>query len=163
MFTAGRALSVLSRHNCRIATRRLATDTAAASASTESSRINLCTAVNDALQIAVEDNKRCHWSWCNTCSIRLPCELEVLCICRCLVFGEDVSFGGVFRCTAGLLQRFGKERVFNTPLSEQVRRPILTALLCGILHLRPNTRTVAMCHRALLGLELEQLHLVIQQ
>lgn len=39
---------------------------------------------------------------------------------RALVFGEDVSFGGVFRCTAGLLQRFGKDRVFNTPLSEQV-------------------------------------------
>lgn len=41
---------------------------------------------------------------------------------RALVFGEDVSFGGVFRCTAGLLQRFGKDRVFNTPLSEQVQQ-----------------------------------------
>lgn len=39
--------------------------------------------------------------------------------CRALVFGEDVAFGGVFRCTAGLLTRFGKARVFNTPLSEQ--------------------------------------------
>ena len=36
------------------------------------------------------------------------------------VFGEDVSFGGVFRCTIGLADRFGKQRVFNTPLCEQV-------------------------------------------
>lgn len=36
------------------------------------------------------------------------------------VFGEDVSFGGVFRCTTGLVDRFGKDRVFNTPLCEQV-------------------------------------------
>ncbi|KAK9807528.1 hypothetical protein WJX72_001632 [[Myrmecia] bisecta] len=38
---------------------------------------------------------------------------------RAMLFGEDVVFGGVFRCSAGLLERFGKERVFNTPLSEQ--------------------------------------------
>lgn len=36
------------------------------------------------------------------------------------VFGEDVGFGGVFRCTTGLADRFGKQRVFNTPLCEQV-------------------------------------------
>lgn len=36
------------------------------------------------------------------------------------VFGEDVGFGGVFRCTTGLADRFGKNRVFNTPLCEQV-------------------------------------------
>jgi 2-oxoisovalerate dehydrogenase E1 component beta subunit len=35
------------------------------------------------------------------------------------VFGEDVGFGGVFRCTVGLAERFGKERVFNTTLCEQ--------------------------------------------
>ena len=38
---------------------------------------------------------------------------------RTLVFGEDVAFGGVFRCSMGLLGDFGPERVFNTPLSEQ--------------------------------------------
>ena len=35
------------------------------------------------------------------------------------IFGEDVAFGGVFRCTVNLRERFGKHRVFNTPLSEQ--------------------------------------------
>src|SRR3954470_13131785 len=36
-----------------------------------------------------------------------------------VVFGEDVGyFGGVFRCTQGLQQRFGKSRCFDTPISE---------------------------------------------
>ena len=38
---------------------------------------------------------------------------------RVLLFGEDVAFGGVFRCSVKLLEDFGGERVFNTPLSEQ--------------------------------------------
>ena len=38
---------------------------------------------------------------------------------RTLVFGEDVAFGGVFRCSMNLAKDFGPERVFNTPLSEQ--------------------------------------------
>ena len=36
-----------------------------------------------------------------------------------LLFGEDVAFGGVFRCSMNLSRDFGADRVFNTPLSEQ--------------------------------------------
>ena len=38
---------------------------------------------------------------------------------RTVVLGEDVAFGGVFRCTVGLRDKFGPDRVFNTPLCEQ--------------------------------------------
>ncbi|XP_058105884.1 2-oxoisovalerate dehydrogenase subunit beta 1, mitochondrial-like isoform X1 [Magnolia sinica] len=56
---------------------------------------NLFSAINQALHIALETDPRAY------------------------VFGEDVSFGGVFRCTTGLADKFGKSRVFNTPLCEQ--------------------------------------------
>jgi len=36
-----------------------------------------------------------------------------------MLFGEDIAFGGVFRCSAGLATDFGSHRVFNTPLTEQ--------------------------------------------
>lgn len=36
-----------------------------------------------------------------------------------VIFGEDVAFGGVFRCTTDLRDKFGADRVFNTPLCEQ--------------------------------------------
>ncbi|MEP4423320.1 MAG: alpha-ketoacid dehydrogenase subunit beta [Nitratireductor sp.] len=36
-----------------------------------------------------------------------------------VVFGEDVGyFGGVFRCTQGLQERFGRDRCFDSPISE---------------------------------------------
>jgi pyruvate dehydrogenase E1 component beta subunit len=39
---------------------------------------------------------------------------------RLVTFGEDAgAFGGVFRVTTGLQQKFGEERCFDTPLCEQ--------------------------------------------
>jgi 2-oxoisovalerate dehydrogenase E1 component beta subunit len=64
-------------------------------ANKETKKMNLFQAVNDALRIALESDA------------------------TALVFGEDVAFGGVFRCTIGLQDKFGKDRVFNTPISEQ--------------------------------------------
>src|SRR5438552_1921583 len=38
---------------------------------------------------------------------------------RVIVFGMDVAtLGGVFRVTSGLLERFGPNRIFDTPMAE---------------------------------------------
>nr|CCC93601.1 putative 2-oxoisovalerate dehydrogenase beta subunit,mitochondrial precursor [Trypanosoma congolense IL3000] len=45
-----------------------------------------------------------------------------LCLARdpkTVLFGEDVAFGGVFRCSLDLAKRHGSKRVFDTPLCEQ--------------------------------------------
>ncbi|XP_026478141.1 2-oxoisovalerate dehydrogenase subunit beta, mitochondrial [Ctenocephalides felis] len=58
-------------------------------------RLNMFQAINNALDIALRtDESAC-------------------------VFGEDVAFGGVFRCTLDLQKKYGSSRVFNTPLCEQ--------------------------------------------
>lgn len=64
-------------------------------ANMETKRMNLFTALNDAMRIAMETDD------------------------SAILFGEDVGFGGVFRCSVGLQEKFGKDRVFNTPLCEQ--------------------------------------------
>jgi 2-oxoisovalerate dehydrogenase E1 component beta subunit len=57
--------------------------------------LNMIEAINDALDIMME---------------RDP---------NVVVMGEDVGyFGGVFRATAGLQKKYGKTRVFDTPISE---------------------------------------------
>jgi len=56
--------------------------------------MNLFTAINNALSIALKTDP------------------------NSILFGQDVAFGGVFRCTQGLQEEFGPNRVFNTPLSE---------------------------------------------
>jgi len=58
-------------------------------------KMNLFTAINDAMRIAMKTDD------------------------SVILFGEDVAFGGVFRCSVGLREEFGPDRVFNTPLSEQ--------------------------------------------
>ncbi|KAI9845104.1 MAG: hypothetical protein M1837_005108 [Sclerophora amabilis] len=63
--------------------------------SSTTKRLNLFQAVNDALATALSADE------------------------RVLLFGEDVAFGGVFRCSMNLATEYGSQRVFNTPLSEQ--------------------------------------------
>ncbi|KAI4604093.1 hypothetical protein KJ359_000221 [Pestalotiopsis sp. 9143b] len=58
-------------------------------------RMNLFQAINDALSTALAEDE------------------------NVIIFGEDVAFGGVFRCTMKLAEQYGGERVFNTPLTEQ--------------------------------------------
>ncbi len=57
-------------------------------------RMNLFTAINQAMAVALSTDD------------------------TAIVFGEDVAFGGVFRCSQNLREQFGAQRVFNTPLSE---------------------------------------------
>ncbi|KAJ2719417.1 2-oxoisovalerate dehydrogenase subunit beta 2, mitochondrial [Coemansia sp. Benny D115] len=64
-------------------------------AEAETKKMNMCQAVNDAMRHALSTDE------------------------TSVVFGEDVAFGGVFRCSSGLADEFGRERIFNTPLTEQ--------------------------------------------
>ena len=57
--------------------------------------MNLCATITNTLDIALENDD------------------------KAIIFGEDVKFGGVFRCTMGLNEKYGTDRIFNTPLSEQ--------------------------------------------
>jgi 2-oxoisovalerate dehydrogenase E1 component beta subunit len=60
-----------------------------------SRRLNMIEAINEALSVMMERDS------------------------NVVVFGEDVGyFGGVFRATAGLQKKFGKNRVFDTPINE---------------------------------------------
>ncbi len=53
-----------------------------------------------------------------------------------LILGEDVGFfGGVFRCTAGLQEKHGLHRVFDTPISEG--GIIAVSIGMGVAGLRP--------------------------
>ncbi|XP_055920362.1 2-oxoisovalerate dehydrogenase subunit beta, mitochondrial [Eupeodes corollae] len=58
-------------------------------------KMNMFQAINNAMDLALESDK------------------------SALVFGEDVGFGGVFRCSLNLQKKYGRQRVFNTPLCEQ--------------------------------------------
>lgn len=58
-------------------------------------KMNLFQAINDALATALGEDD------------------------NVVIFGEDVAFGGVFRCTMKLAETYGADRVFNTPLTEQ--------------------------------------------
>lgn len=52
-------------------------------------------------------------------AIRSAMEVEMEANDDIVVFGEDVGyFGGVFRCTQGLQEKYGKERCFDTPINE---------------------------------------------
>lgn len=52
-------------------------------------------------------------------AVRTTLEYEMAGDERVMVLGEDVgALGGVFRATAGLLERFGPDRVVDTPLAE---------------------------------------------
>lgn len=61
----------------------------------EKTKMNMFQAINNALDIVLKTDP------------------------KAIIFGEDVGFGGVFRCTLDLQKKYGKNRVFNTPLCEQ--------------------------------------------
>lgn len=58
-------------------------------------RTTMVSAINDALSIALSSEP------------------------KSILFGLDVGFGGVFRCSVGLREKFGEKRVMNAPVAEQ--------------------------------------------
>ncbi|KAF4723285.1 hypothetical protein FOZ63_028555, partial [Perkinsus olseni] len=68
---------------------------AAKASKVPSENMNMFMAINSAMTVAMEENP------------------------KTVMFGEDVAFGGVFRCSVNMRERFGPSRVFNSPLTEQ--------------------------------------------
>jgi len=60
-----------------------------------SENMTMVNAINDALSIALASDP------------------------KSILFGEDVAFGGVFRCSVGLREKHGADRVMNAPVCEQ--------------------------------------------
>eukprot|EP00747_Dinoflagellata_sp_TGD_P168763 gnl/TRDRNA2_/TRDRNA2_195925_c0_seq1.p1 gnl/TRDRNA2_/TRDRNA2_195925_c0~~gnl/TRDRNA2_/TRDRNA2_195925_c0_seq1.p1 ORF type:complete len:790 (-),score=115.86 gnl/TRDRNA2_/TRDRNA2_195925_c0_seq1:103-2472(-) len=58
-------------------------------------RTTMVNAINDALSIALASDP------------------------KTILYGEDVAFGGVFRCSVGLREKHGDGRVLNAPVAEQ--------------------------------------------
>jgi 2-oxoisovalerate dehydrogenase E1 component beta subunit len=55
---------------------------------------------------------------------------------RVFILGEDIGLsGGVFKVTAGLLDKYGEDRVLDTPLAEGII--IASAIGCAMMGLRP--------------------------
>lgn len=63
--------------------------------SRETQELTMVQAINEALSVALASNS------------------------RSVLFGEDVGFGGVFRCSVGLREKYGEHRVMNAPVAEQ--------------------------------------------
>jgi len=61
----------------------------------ETQKMTMVAAINDALRVAMQTDD------------------------SAVIFGEDVAFGGVFRCTVNLREEFGADRVLNMPINEQ--------------------------------------------
>uniref|UniRef100_K3WGU7 3-methyl-2-oxobutanoate dehydrogenase (2-methylpropanoyl-transferring) n=1 Tax=Globisporangium ultimum (strain ATCC 200006 / CBS 805.95 / DAOM BR144) TaxID=431595 RepID=K3WGU7_GLOUD len=82
-------------HSSAVQPAAAASAAALASAPRETVQMNMFTAINDAMRVAMATDP------------------------SAVVFGEDVAFGGVFRCSVDLKEEFGADRVFNSPLCEQ--------------------------------------------
>lgn len=85
--------------------------------------MNMVQAINDALDIKLKEDN------------------------NIVVYGEDVGFeGGVFRVTEGLQQKYGEDRVFDSPLAESAivgtavgmavagLRPVVEMQFCGFVY-----------------------------
>jgi pyruvate dehydrogenase E1 component beta subunit len=65
---------------------------------------------------------------------------------KVVVLGEDVGRdGGVFRVTDGLIQRFGEERVIDTPLAESGIVGMAIGMASHILPTTSWSRTPRVC------------------
>ncbi|KAF5835872.1 putative branched-chain alpha-keto acid dehydrogenase E1 beta subunit [Dunaliella salina] len=84
----------------------------------QASRHDEATNISAPAKHSPQNSRVAHMNMANAVHSALEAAMELE--PKSCVFGEDVAFGGVFRCTVGLQSRFGKNRCFNTPLSEQV-------------------------------------------
>ena len=78
-------------------------------------KMNLCQALQNCMDIALEEDPTTSFIHIVFLQFLPISNLDInFKLNKTVIFGEDIAFGGVFRCTVGLREKYGEDRSFKS-------------------------------------------------